>query len=620
MLRFLIQSLIHKLEEAGGLRYLRIALAVTVVLAVMILYNFLCFRNFSSPEAMDCAQVGRNLAQGRGFTTEFIRPFSMYLLEEKYRAKSGSSILDPAADAARIRDAHPDISNPPVYPLVLAGLMKTIRFDYPVNVRQSFWSMADPRFPQSGGRKFWRYQPDFLIAVFNEMLLLALVVLVFYWARRLFDRAVAWTSAVLLSATEVLWRFSVSGLSTLLLLVIFMGLIWCLTLWEAEVREPGHRPRTAYLLAAAAGLLVGIGALTRYAFGWLIIPTVLFFIVFSVSHRGVFMLVTVAAFLAVVSPWIYRNYHLSGTPFGTAGFTLLADTSQFPGDRLERSLKPELHFLLSVLWEKLFTNVRIILQTFFSAVGAGWITGFFLAGLLVGFRSPAIRRIRYFCVSSLGLLIVVQALGRTWLSEESPDINSENLLVLLLPVVLVFGVSFFFLLLDQISFPTPVLRLAVIGVFGFFACLPMILALLPPWNGPVAYPPYHPLVIQQTAAWMKNDELMMTDIPWAVAWYGDRQAVWLTLNATGDSNNPDSEENFVYFYDHKKAISGLYLTPKSLDNRFVSGWIRAGDYSWGDFIVNTILKSQVPSDFPLREMPSGYLPEQLFLSDWKRWR
>ncbi len=107
--------------------------------------------------------------------------------------------------------------------------------------------------------------------------------------------------------------------------------------------------------------------------------------------------------------------------------------------------------------------------------------------------------------------------------------------------------------------------------------------------------------------------------PWAWAGFGNRRVFWLSWNATADPNNPNSTENF-FAVDALKPVTGLYLTPKTLDNRFVSGWIRAGDYSWGDFVVNTILKNQVPADFPLRQMPSDYLPEQLFLSDWKRWR
>ena len=62
-----------------------------------------------------------------------------------------------------------------------------------------------------------------MITFFNQFLFILLVVLAFFWARRLFDLPVARLSAVLLLGTEVLWRFSCSGLSTMLLMLIFMG-------------------------------------------------------------------------------------------------------------------------------------------------------------------------------------------------------------------------------------------------------------------------------------------------------------------------------------------------------------------------------------------------------------
>ena len=66
---------------------------------------------------------------------------------------------------------------------------------------------------------------------------------------------------------------------------------------------------------------------------------------------------------------------------------------------------------------------------------------------------------RYFLLGCVVVLSLAQALGRTQLSEESPEINSENLLVLLAPLVLVYGVSLFYLLLEQMRLPFPELRL-----------------------------------------------------------------------------------------------------------------------------------------------------------------
>jgi len=115
--------------------------------------------------------------------------------------------------------------------------------------------------------------------------------------------------------------------------------------------------------------------------------------------------------------------------------------------------------------------------------------------------------------------------------------------------------------------------------------------------------------------------LMMSDVPWAVAWYGKRQCLWLTLNATPNPKDPDSRENFFTINDYQKHINALYLTPETMDSRFLSQWVRAGEKSWGSFILETLMKKEVPSDFPLRAIPAGFLPEQLFLSDTKaRWR
>src|SRR5262245_28988289 len=96
-------------------------------------------------------------------------------------------------------------------------------------------------------------------------------------------------------------------------------------------------------------------------------------------------------------------------------------------------------------------NTRVLLQNDLPKLGGTWASAFFLVGLLVGFRNPGLKRLRYFIVACLGVLIIAQALGRTQLSEESPEINSENLIVLIAPFALMYGVSLFFILLDQIN-------------------------------------------------------------------------------------------------------------------------------------------------------------------------
>lgn len=598
-----LQELIHKFEVGPWFRHGRTGLAILAVVGLVVGYNWRSFRNFNTQEAMDSAQLARNLAQGRGYTTMFVRPLSMHLLKQRALAQAGAGQTGAGTDPAQLKGPHPDLANPPVYPCVLAAAMKILPMKWQIDLTKSFWNRDG---------KFYRYQPDFMIGLINEMIFFAVIVLTFLLARKLFDPGVAWLAGLLLLGSELLWRFSVSGLSTLLLMLIFVGLLWFMVLLEQEVREPRDRAHRLFLFAGLAGLMLGLGMLTRYAFGWLIIPVLVYLILFAGPRKALVCLLTLAVFLAVVTPWLYRNVKLSGMPFGTASYAILEGTVMFPEHKLARTLDPDFS---QIFWSgflpKLFNNLRLLLATDLPKLGGSWLTGLFLAGLLLGFRNPAIRRLRYFAMMCLGTLALAQALGRTTLSEDSPELNSENLLVLLVPVVFVYGVSLFFLMLDQMNLIFGALRFLVVGLFGLIMVLPMLLTFLPPRPNPVNFPPYHPYIIQHVSGFMNEHELMMSDAPWAVAWYGQRQCVWLTL---------DVGDEFFAINDMIKPVRGLYISPLTMDAPFLTQWIRPGPKSWSHFMLECLVRyGAFPASFPLREALPGLLPDQMFLTDRKRW-
>lgn len=608
----LLQEAIHKLESAQGLRIVRWVAFALAFIVLVIRYDVHCYHNMAAPAAMDAAQLAHNIERGRGYTTDFIRPLSIYLT-----MKQGHNA--PDKDPARLNEDHPDISNPPVYPVVLAGLMKILpfHFDAGLKAKGDFWSVPDSKVP--GGRRGVRYQPDFLIALFNQFLFVVALFLVFFWARRVFDLSVARLSIVLLLGAEVLWRFSVSGLSTMLLLVIFMALIWCLTLWEGETREPKWGMKGLVVLSFVAGAIAGIGGLTQYAFMAMIVPVVLFLGVFGGPRRLLYCIAALVAFGIVVAPWIARNYAVSGTAFGTASYNVIEWF--YPGFHLQRSLQPDLpHFTLVAYLNKLMTNLMPVFQDDLFKMSGGWVCAFFVVGLLVGFRNPALRRMRYFVVGCVVTLAIAEALARTQLASETPEVNSENMLVLLGPIIAVFGVGLFYVLLDGIKFPFPEMRYVTIAVFALILLVPMLFTLVARGKGPVVYPPYRPDLIQVSSGYMKEDELIMSDIPWAVAWYGDRQSIWLTLNANADPKNPvEWQESFFAINDALKPIHALYLTPRFLDARFQSDWL-GREPSWGRFILGVLNNGQVPTGFPLAKTPPArYFSGQLLLCDWARW-
>lgn len=400
----------------------------------------------------------------------------------------------------------------------------------------------------------------------------------------------------------------------MLLLLIFLGLFRCVQAIEELGREP--QPDTLRMLcwSIAAGILTGTGALTRYAFGWTIVPVAVFLVLFSGPKKWLNLLATLAVFVIVLAPWVARNVAVSGVPFGTAGYSVFDGTPLALGFPMDRSLHPILVEAISPgnYWHKFMLNVQPIFEGDLLKLGGSWVSVLFLAGLLLGFNRPAVRRMRYFLLMCLAMFIIVQALGRTSLSDLSPEINSENLLVLAAPLVIIFGTAFFFVLLDQMKLPARELRYVVMGIFIAICCLPLFFAV---WfkTSPVSYPPYYPPDIEKSAGWIKPKELSMSDVPWAVAWYGQRQCVWLT---------DDAQDEFFALNDYMKPVSALYLTMQTMDGKLVSDCFRGGKDSWGHFVLDAVTRNQIPTNFPLRHSPSGTaaISSGLFLTDAERWK
>ena len=73
------------------------------MLALVVLYNLRAYRNFSTPEAMDSAQLARNIADGKGYTTLFIRPLSLYLVQENNEARRRTRRRTPARISRKSR-------------------------------------------------------------------------------------------------------------------------------------------------------------------------------------------------------------------------------------------------------------------------------------------------------------------------------------------------------------------------------------------------------------------------------------------------------------------------------------------------------------------------------------
>lgn len=605
-----IQDYIYMLEEGLGRVVLQRSLFVFLGIAVAVVFLLTEARNFSNPEAMDMAQIGRNLATGKGFTTHYIRPFSLNLMGQQARAEGRS-------DIGILRTAHPDLEHPPVYPTLLAALFK----------------LTPERYHNSAGsgNQYTNRPPmEVIISVFNLGWIALATFLVYRLGTQLFESAVGKLAALSFVGTEAIWRFATNGLPTPLLLCLVLLMVAGLISIEKIGRDelvPSFK-RRAYL-AAGVGALLGLGCLTSYSFGWLLLPVLGFILACGGLRRVWLAPIVIVTFSLVVAPWIVRNVRLSGHPFGTAGYTLYTLTEKFPVDRLERTQQPLQADQIpnfdsfKTKWMK---GAAETLRNPLPRLGSNWLVALFLAGLMVQFQDVGRRRIHRFALATLVWLFVVEPLCQTQLGQLVPVINSENLLILVLPLTLIFGAAFVAMLVDAIEWNHLLLRDFAFGLVTFIVSLPLLTCLLPPRKDTIIEPLYAPSLVRTLSEFVQPEELIMSDIPWAVAWYGNRDCVRISLRVQDNQRKEDAPkasvppEDFFQINDYQRTIVALYLSPLTTEAPMRLFYDFDTDFVWGRFYFEVLLRKSTAGRFPLYQTyPGAAKGGHLFLTDHVRW-
>jgi 4-amino-4-deoxy-L-arabinose transferase-like glycosyltransferase len=590
-----IQSAVFQIELGRGKKVLQWVLIVLLAVALSLVYSAGQFRGLEKREAMDMAQLARNIARGEGFTTYFLRPLSLW----------HQKTVGPAHDPQIAK--HPDLYNPPLYPLLLAGAFKFFP-DSIYTLRQGDRVIAAERW---------------VILPVNQVLLLLSLLLVYFWAKQLFDRRIAVTAGLLLLFSDTLWSYSVSGLPTNLLLLLLLASLYCLHLAdrrthppeipEAEQAPAGPSKATvaAIGMVVLSAVLLGLCFLTRYLTAFLVLPFALYVAGILRGRRGaVWAAVYVIVFAAVITPWLARNHQLSGSIFGVARYDLIDRAGEFHGDALQRSYTPNLGgaYDIKTLAGKLVSGMHKHMIQSFRATGSDFLIFFFAVGLMYGFRRRDAVRLRGVIVGGiLCALVGMSLIGSPTESVES-IVNGGDLLVLFLPLVAVYGVAFFYLLLDRIAFRVRLTRGLAIGAFAALNVAPIVFTLLPPQRGAFPYPPYIAPVTSTVAGFYTRDEIGISDMPWAVAWNGDRRTLWL----------PTLIQDLYELHDFvlpSPGFSFMYITPYMLNQRFQSD-LQVGEYrDWSGMLIG-----RAPARFPFKAYtPLPPQSQQHLFSDRVRW-
>lgn len=583
-----LQEFIHKLELGEGVKWVKWTAVTLIFVSLAMVYDLMLFRNQVTEEAMDNAQLARNIAQGKGYTTSYIRPFSIHVIQQHRPDRK-----------ALVNEGHPDLANAPLYPALLAGYMKAMPFRYNIGDLD----------------KFHGYSPDLFIAVFNQVWFALSIFLVYRIAKKLFSIGVAWFAIGIFSCTELFWRQTIWGGANLLLLTCVLAVIYCLVRLDEGISEGTHSARWIAGWAALTGLALGLAALTRYSAICLLIPVGIFVLRYFGEKRKTVFWVLSFCFAVVLTPWLARNYQVSGNFFGIAGYAVYEDTVKFPETSFQRQIKPDAvkfgQFSIEDVLRKLIVNLRQMLQNDLPKIGGSWFIAFFAVGLIVASQKPAQGRVKILVLMIIVTLLIAQALGRTHLMQSQPEMSSENLLLLAAPLIFIFGAGLCVQLIDLVPVGFPEMRILInMGIWAFFS-LPLLIAALPPRPSPICYPPYYPYIFQHISGVMRDNDLIMSDLPWAMAWYGQRNSILLTI----------SMQDFITINDDVKTINALYLTEVTTDARFLSTLIKGDDQVWCQLLLGITVQKTVNKNFPLKYVWTDIImPSQLFVADWERWK
>jgi hypothetical protein len=557
---------------------------------------------------MEQAQIGRNLARGEGFSTRLVRPLDLWQLKQPPRKQE---LLQPQ---------HPDLMSPPAYPalagalFVLAQKGDSLASDKafgarlwvkifgwrwwwvawlggamlffaamiaewkqlwlrPGNVRWHVSGVvsclfvaglsAAPKavFQVAPRETYTWFSPDvWLVLGLGMPLALLNGWFAYSIARRLFDRRVGTLAAVLFMLSDTVCQFAISGLSVSLTMA-WAGAATLALVSAAQHAAQGDK-RGGLWRAIVAAALIGGAFLTQYPAGLLLLPAMAFAGWIAGRQRGAVLAAAMAlVFAAMATPWLLRNQSVCGNFLGLAPYQLVAQTPWFPGHKLERMLeRTDVPLLVRPLLKKAVVNAQVFWSDSPWLAGSGGVLLGFAAAVFYRFRRAEAEWVKWFALAAAALLFSAECLlGREPRPEHSA-VQAGNLVALLLPLFAVFAAAMFTNWLDNLRISTSEWRGAVLAGICLLSALPTLTRFVLPASRSMAYPPCHPPVFGEISARVRPQELMVSDQPWAVAWYGDRRCVWV----------PNKISELYKINDLHQHIAALLLTPVTLNNRYLT--------------------------------------------------
>ena len=485
-----------------------------LVLIILTLGNlFVLFRGLNSPQAMDQAQISREIARGNGFTTKLIRPVAYY---QAQKAQNSSISLI----------GFQDTYHSPLNPLINAAVLKLIGADDP-----DAWQMGENEMV---------FPLDRVIATVSTLFFLMAIGVNYLLISRIFDAKIAGVCAILMLFCETFWNYSLSGLPQMLMLLLFS----CAIYFVYRAVEAAAEGRISMTPAIIAGVFFTLLALTHWMTVWIALGYIIFAAI-AFRPRGIIGLSVLALLLfAAIGPML-RNESITDSPFGTAFLTLYGGLGSGSESAVMRTIDLEAEpLVLDGLISKILRTTLLQATDIIPFLGGIIIAPLFFISLLHPFKRSSIANFRW----AILLMWVSAAFGLAFFGITKSELDPNQLHLLFAPIMMAYGLAFISILWSRLDFvaTTPILRnvhhFVIIGI----CALPLVLALpkkvrvgmqMNNRGGVPHWPPYYAPALNSKQAglkgWITDKQITFSDQPWAVAWYADRVSVWLPTTYAG---------------------------------------------------------------------------------------
>lgn len=468
---------------------------------------FITFKGLSSPRAMEQAQIGREIARGKGFTTKVVRPAAITQMTE-------------ANGEAPDLENLPDTYHAPLNPCVNAAFLKATD------------ASNDKRWRMSADSNI--YQLDRVIAAACITFFLISIGINYLLISRIFDTTIASTTAVLMLLSDLMWKFSQSGLPQMLMLMLFSCAMFFV--WRAvENREENKSALSPILISAIFMCLL---VLTHWITIWIYIGYVIFAAAYF-KPRGVIAVGLTLMLAVFVIPVVYFLYYgPTGSIFGTAYYAIHNGLG-FSEDSILRNLSPDTEALgLKGLLTNIMRSTLMQISDLHRNFGAILVAPIFFLALLHPFKRASLASFRWLIL----LMWVFAGIGMSVYGIRHGSLDPNQIHILFAPLMSAYGLAMVSILWARLNIPPSLhsFKHAHLILVVAISAGPMMLALpqditkglrAEGYGGFPHYPPYIPSAFNRTIADNTSQkDIIMSDTPWAVAWYADRTSLWLPKN------------------------------------------------------------------------------------------